>query len=65
MVTVIDSKDVGHTNIPYVEEDTPICIESLKVHILCSETRFLLKERQFVPSRKDMRKEKETKPGNY
>jgi cyanophycinase len=59
MVTIIDGKDVGHTNIAYAEVDSPLCIENLRVHVLCKGTGFLLEERRFVPSKEDMKKEKQ------
>lgn len=58
MVIIIDGQDIGHTNIAYAEENTPLCIENLKVHILSRGTGFLLDERKFIPSKNDMRKEK-------
>lgn len=59
MVTIIDSCDIGHTNIAYAEDNTPLCIENLRVHILCKNTRFQLKERKFIPSKDDMKQERE------
>ena len=53
-VIVIDGKHVKHTNIAYAEESTPVCIESLKVHILCKGNKFILNTREFVPSAKDL-----------
>lgn len=50
MVIVIDGKEIGHTNISYVEEDMPICVEHLKVHILVKGNGFLLRERKFIPA---------------
>jgi len=58
MVTIIDGKEIGHTNIAYAEEETPLCVENLKVHILKKGNGFLLKERQFVPSKLDAQREK-------
>jgi cyanophycinase len=58
MVIIIDGKDIGHTNIAYADEDYPLNIEGLKVHILSNGTKFLLKERQFIPSAEDMQKER-------
>lgn len=61
MVVIIDGKDVRHTNIAYAEEKTPLCVESLKVHILKKGNGFLLKEREFKPSPKDLECERITK----
>lgn len=58
MVIIIDGKEIGHTNIAYAEENFPLNIENLKVHILSTGTKFLLKERKFIPSREDMEREK-------
>jgi cyanophycinase len=60
MVTIIDGKQIRHTNIAYAEEKTPLCVENLKVHILCKGNGFLLKERKFLPKKEDIEKEKET-----
>ncbi|MFY9309866.1 MAG: cyanophycinase [Bacteroidia bacterium] len=54
MVIIIDGKEVRHTNIAYAEESTPICIQNLRVHILCKGNKFILNEREFVPSSKDL-----------
>lgn len=61
MVTIIDGKDVKHTNISYAEESTPVCIEDLKVHILCKGNKFILKTREFVPAHDDLEVENTTR----
>jgi cyanophycinase len=61
MVVVIDCKGIGHTNIPYVEDDTPVCAENLTVHILAKGNGFLLKERKFIPAKKDIEREEKNK----
>jgi cyanophycinase len=58
MVTIIDGRDVGHTNIAYAEVDSPLCIENLRVHVLCKGTGFLLRERKFLPSKEDLKEER-------
>lgn len=55
MVIVIDPTEVKYTNIAYAEENTPINVEGLKVHIMVHGDRFVLSERQFIA--------KENKPG--
>lgn len=60
MVIIIDGKHIGHTNIAYAEEGCPLNIENLKVHIMSNGTQFLLQEREFIPSREDARKERES-----
>jgi cyanophycinase len=57
MVIVIDGKDVKHTNIAYAEENTPICIQNLKVHILCRRNKLMLDTREFIPAPEDIEKE--------
>lgn len=61
MVTIIDGKDIGHSNIAYAEKDTPLCVENLKVHLLCKGNGYLLKERRFLPEKEDLVIENETK----
>ncbi|MDQ3046261.1 MAG: hypothetical protein M3R27_01850 [Bacteroidota bacterium] len=58
MVLILDEKDIGHTNIAYADDDSPLCVENLRVHILCSGNGFLLKERLFLASKKDLKLEK-------
>jgi cyanophycinase len=61
MVVVIDGQNLAHTNISYVENSTPICAENLTVHILAKGNGFLLRERKFLASRKDLQAEKKFK----
>lgn len=61
MVVIIDGNDVGHTNIAYAAPDVPLCIENLRVHILSKKNGYALKERQFIPSKSDIKAERETK----
>jgi cyanophycinase len=61
MVVVIDGQHLAHTNIAYVEDGTPVCAENLKVHILTKGNGFLLKERKFMPAKKDLQLEKKVK----
>lgn len=63
MVVIIDGKNIRHSNIPFVEEGTPLCIENLKVHILAKRNGFLLREREFIPSKFDLKLEKEPSNG--
>ncbi len=58
MVLILDGRDITHTNISYAEPGTPLCIENLRVHILVKGNGFLLKERKFIVSKKDLEKEK-------
>jgi cyanophycinase len=61
MVIIIDGKDVGHTNIAYAAPDIPLCIENLRVHILSKGNGYALKERKFIPSKRDIKAERLTK----
>jgi cyanophycinase len=63
MVIIIDGKEIGHTNIAYAKEQTALCVENLRVHILAKGNGFLLKERKFLPSKHDLEKEKPKIPG--
>jgi len=61
MVTIIDGKNIGHTNVAYAEKNIPLSVEGLTVHILSRGTVFMLRDRKFVPSRRDMRLEQAAK----
>jgi cyanophycinase len=58
MVVILDGRDITHTNVSYAETGTPLCIENLRVHILAKGNGFLLKERKFIASKADLKKEK-------
>ncbi len=58
MVIILDGRDIAHTNISYAESGTPLCIENLRVHMLAKGNGFLLKERKFVISKTQLKKEK-------
>ncbi len=58
MVIIIDGKGIRHTNVAYAEEQKPVCVENLRVHILAKGNGFRLKEREFVPSKEDLEQEK-------
>jgi cyanophycinase len=47
-VTIIDGLRIGKTNITEAEEDHPLFVENLKVHVLCRGCRFSLLDRQFL-----------------
>jgi cyanophycinase len=61
MVVIIDGKYVKHTNIAYAEKDTPVCIQNLRVHILCKGNKYMLDTRKFIPSKKDLKIENEAR----
>jgi cyanophycinase len=57
MVVILDGMHIGHTNISFAEEDTAICVENMKMHILCDGSGIDLKERKFIISKEDKQKE--------
>lgn len=63
MVIIIDGHDIKHTNVPYADADTTLCVENLRVHILAKGNKYLLKERKFIAASGDLIKEKIAKQG--
>ena len=59
MAILVDARDVGHTNIAYVDEGAALCVENLRVHILKKGDGFVLDERKFIPAKEDLRQENE------
>jgi len=59
MVVIMDGRDITHTNIAYAEPGTPLCIENMRIHILAKGNGFLLNERKFLASKKDLKREKD------
>lgn len=59
MVVIIDGQPIGHTNIAYAEERQAVCVEKMTVHILCEGTSFELEKREFRPSAKDLKLQKD------
>jgi cyanophycinase len=55
MVIIIDGSEIGHTNITYAKEGTPLCVENLKVHILARGDGYLIKDRKFIIYKKDIK----------
>lgn len=51
MVILIEGKDIGVTNIAYVEEGRPIYVSNLRVHVMAKGNGFRLKERDFIDGR--------------
>ena len=47
-VFVLDGNEIGTTNITDVENDEPIFVENLKLHLLAKGCRFSLKERKML-----------------
>lgn len=58
MVVIIEGDNIRHTNVAYAEQNTPLCIENLTVHILASGNSYVLSERKFIPADKDLKEEK-------
>jgi len=61
MVVIVEGDNIRHANIVYAEPNTPLCIENLTVHILASGNSYILSERKFIPSVKDLEAEKTVK----
>lgn len=59
MVVIMDGRDITHSNIAYAEPGTPLCIENMRLHILAKGNGFLLKERKFLASKQDIKREKQ------
>jgi cyanophycinase len=59
MVVILDGRDITHSNIAYAEPGTPLCIENMRLHILARGNGFLLKERKFLASKRDRKREKQ------
>jgi cyanophycinase len=47
-VTIIDGNDITCTNIADAEDETPVFVENLRVHLLSKGCRFSLKERKII-----------------
>ncbi|MEO6302357.1 MAG: hypothetical protein ABIP51_04225, partial [Bacteroidia bacterium] len=58
MVVILDGRDISQSNIAYAEAGTPLWAENLRVHILTKGNGFLLHERKFVATKKDLNREK-------
>jgi cyanophycinase len=48
MVVIIDGREITQTNITEIENDAPIFVENLKVHLLVKGCKFSVKERKLV-----------------
>lgn len=64
MAIIIDGKTVEHTNIAYADDDESLCIENLRVHILCEGNGYMLESRKFVADKKDIKREKRAEINN-
>jgi cyanophycinase len=53
MVIIIDGKHIGYTNMPHIQNNDPVCIQGLEVHILCRDAKYFFDKRTFAPPRKD------------
>ena len=56
MVVVIDGNQIGQTNITETEEDAPIFVENLIVHLLAKGTKFLISERKIKEQKRKVHK---------
>jgi cyanophycinase len=61
MVIILDGKNIGHTNISYAENNEPVCIENIRVHVMSRGSGYLINERVFVPSKRNLDREEELK----
>lgn len=52
MVVLIDGADIEQTNISEAEEDCPVYVENLRVHLLTENCRVNLKTRKLTAPRK-------------
>lgn len=52
MVMIIDGNDILQTNVVDADDDTPIFVENLKVHLLCKDTRFSMKDRKVMAGKR-------------
>jgi cyanophycinase len=61
MVVIIDGANIKHTNVAYAFPETPLCVENITLHILASGNSYVLSEKKFIPSEKDLEAEKTSK----
>jgi len=54
MVMIVDGYDIGLSNIADIPDGNPISVENLKVHLCAHGNAYLLNERKFVESAKDL-----------
>jgi len=48
MVVIIDGNEIEQTNVTEIEDNSPIYVENLKVHILAKGSKFSIRERKMV-----------------
>lgn len=48
MVVIIDGKEIRQTNITEIDDNDPIFVENLRIHLLAKGNRFSLKERKML-----------------
>ncbi len=63
MVVILDPSDMKHSNVHYAQNNTPLCVEHLVMHILSRGSAYLLKERQFVQGKADLEEQASTAGG--
>jgi cyanophycinase len=51
-VVIIDGAEILNTNITEADDDTPIFVENLKVHMLTKNSRFSIKERKMITDKR-------------
>jgi cyanophycinase len=57
MVVIIDGSAIRHTNLAYVQDGHAIRINNLIVHVLAKGNGFLISEKEFIPTKEDVREE--------
>jgi cyanophycinase len=48
MVVIVDGNEIEQTNVTEIEDNSPIYVENLKVHILAKGSKFSIKERKMA-----------------
>jgi cyanophycinase len=48
MVIVVDGRDIAYNNLKEVEDDYPLCVEGVKMHMLVRGNGFNLEEKKFI-----------------
>ncbi|HYC30224.1 MAG TPA: cyanophycinase [Chitinophagaceae bacterium] len=53
MVVIIDGNEILQTNITEADDDTPVFVENLKVHLLSKNSRFSITDRRMLVQKKE------------
>lgn len=63
VITIIDASEIRFSNTRAVEENEPIAVENLKMHLLVNGYRYCLREHLFQPVPQNVRATSEAMPG--